>query len=202
VLSVCLSAAQRMRLGTVEAACHLNLARVQSERGKLDEAERAALRAEERGRAHGVLRIVGAAEVHRSQIAYRRRVFVVAEELARKAEKTLEKVPPLAAGATASRARALVSLGRVAEALAEARRANAVVESGQGEAFDKLVRLAHAEVLWAAGAKEEARAAIAKARSEILKSAARIGDPELYRNFVEKNDVNARTMQLAMMWGA
>ncbi|MDI1447069.1 serine/threonine-protein kinase [Polyangium sp. 6x1] len=202
VLSTCLAAAQRMRLGTVEAACHLNLARVLAERGRLEEASIAATRAEEQGRAHGGYRIAGAAEVHRSGIAYRRGDFVEAEALSRKAEATLLNVPPLCAGAMASRARALVALGRVEEALLESRRANAIVESGKRETLDKLVRLVHAEVLWAAGAKEEARAAIEKAKAEILGSATRIGEPELRRSFLEKVEVHARTMALASAWGA
>ncbi|HVK63249.1 MAG TPA: protein kinase [Polyangium sp.] len=200
VLSTCLSAAQRMRLGTVEAACHLNLARVLSERGRLAEASIAAARAEEQGRAHGGHRIAGAAEVHRAGIAYRRGDFVEAEALSRKAEATLSNVPPLRAGAMASRARALVALGRVEEALVEARRANAIVESGKREAFEKLVRLVHAEVLWAAGAKGEARAAIEKARAEILRSADRIGEPVLRRSFLENVEVHARTIALAAAW--
>ncbi|MDC0747719.1 hypothetical protein [Polyangium mundeleinium] len=171
-----------------------------SERGRLAEASIEAARAEEQGRAHGGHRIAGAAEVHRSGIAYRRGDFVEAEALSRKAEATLSNVPPLRAGAMASRARALVALGRVEEALVEARRANAIVESGKHETLDKLVRLVHAEVLWAAGAKGEARAAIEKARAEILRSADRIGEPELRRSFLENVEVHARTIALAAAW--
>ena len=76
VLTTCLSASQRMRLGNVEAACHLNLARVFSEQGHVAEADLSAQRAEQLGRAQSSVRLVGTAEVYRSVIAYRRGAFV------------------------------------------------------------------------------------------------------------------------------
>lgn len=201
VLATCLQASQRMRLGSVEAACFLNLARVYSERGRIAEAERCAERAEELGRAQSSVRIVGTAELYRSVIAHRRGAFVLAEELALRALSTLEKMPPMAAGAMACRARALVRIGRSQEALAEVKRAIAIVEGGGHETLANLVRLVFAEVLWAVGAKAEARAAIGRAKALILKSADRIGDPDLRRSFLEVAETNARTIGLAVAWG-
>ena len=147
------------------------------------------------------MRLVGTAEVYRSVIAYRRGAFVLSEELARKAARTLENVPPMAAGAMACRARALVKMGRLPEALWEVGRAVAILESGSHETLDNLVRLVFAEVLWAAGEKDAAREAIARAKAHILKSADRIGDPELRRSFLERAETNARTIGLAVAWG-
>ena len=202
VLLTCLSAARRMHLGNVESACYLNLARVYTERGLIAEADEAAKKAETLGRAQSSVRIFGTAEIYRSLIAYRRGEFDVSEQFARDASRTLSNVPPLAAGAMACRSAALLRLGCLDEALFEARRAHAIVESGSHDTLHNLVRLVFAETLWAAGSHAEARAAIAQAMSVMMKSADRIGDPDLRTSFLERAETNARTIALARAWGA
>jgi eukaryotic-like serine/threonine-protein kinase len=62
------------------------------------------------------------------------------------------------------------------------------------------VRLIHAECLHAAGDQDGARAAIATARERILANAAKIGDADYRRSFLENVPENARTLELARQW--
>ncbi|WP_437675849.1 protein kinase domain-containing protein [Sorangium sp. So ce131] len=94
-----------------------------------------------------------------------------------------------------------LSQGRVAEALAAAEEGMAQYEALR-LFFVKgsLARLIHAEVLMAAGDQPRALAAIADARARLLVNAAKIGDPELRRSFLEDVRENARTLELARAW--
>ena len=63
-----------------------------------------------------------------------------------------------------------------------------------------LVRLIHAEALMAAGDQPRAVAAIVEARARLLENAAKVGDPELRRSFLEDICENARILELARTW--
>ncbi|WP_437940975.1 hypothetical protein [Sorangium sp. So ce341] len=52
----------------------------------------------------------------------------------------------------------------------------------------------------AAGDQRRALAAIAEARARLLASAAKIGDPELRRSFLDDVREHARTLELARAW--
>ncbi|WP_437337887.1 protein kinase domain-containing protein [Sorangium sp. So ce394] len=91
--------------------------------------------------------------------------------------------------------------GRIAEALAAAKEGMAQYEALQMlSARGSRARLIYAEVLMAAGAREEAHVEIAVARARLLENAAKIGDPELRRSFLEDIRENARTLELARAW--
>ncbi|WP_437276808.1 hypothetical protein [Sorangium sp. So ce375] len=60
--------------------------------------------------------------------------------------------------------------------------------------------LVHAEALHAAGSTDEARAALAAARADLLARADRIPEAEIRRCFLEKVPENARLLALAAAW--
>jgi tetratricopeptide (TPR) repeat protein len=197
VLRQLAATAERMGLQTVAGYAHLNLGHVLLQLGRPAEARES----EERGRAIGLStgapRMAGAALVHLANIAYGEGDYATAEALAADGADTLTVAPPLRAGAIASRARALLALGRTDEALALAREALAIVEAGMNDMFDSLVRLVHAEALEASGDREGARAAIGEARRLLLEAADRIADPTLRKSFLERVPVNAATLAMA-----
>jgi hypothetical protein len=62
------------------------------------------------------------------------------------------------------------------------------------------VRLAHAEALYATGAHDAARRAIAEARAQLLRIADRIDNPAYRQSFLDSVPENARTLALAQVW--
>jgi hypothetical protein len=110
-------------------------------------------------------------------------------------------VLPVKAEALGNLAQVLLRAGRVEEAVTTGEAAMAIVSSlggtGGGEAG---IRLAHAEALWAAGARSEARAAISSARQWLLASAERMADPEMRADFLANVGANARILERAREW--
>jgi serine/threonine protein kinase len=111
--------------------------------------------------------------------------------------EVLEVAPPGRAAVLAWRARFELGQGRVEEARALAAEAMGVLDSLGGiEEGESLIRLAHAEALWASGDLAQARAAVMHARDRLLERAARISRPELRKSFLERVPENARTLEL------
>jgi hypothetical protein len=95
----------------------------------------------------------------------------------------------------------LVAEGRAADALAAAEEAVALLEErGSVEEDEALVRLAHAEALWALGRQPAAVATIDRARRHLLERAAKISGESLRASFLERVPENARTLALARAW--
>jgi hypothetical protein len=92
--------------------------------------------------------------------------------------------------------------GRAEDALAAAEDAvsRCTTMGGCGMFRGAFVRLAHAEALYATGAHDAARQAIAEARARLLTIADRIADPTYKRSFLEEVPENARTLMLARVW--
>ncbi|ACY16556.1 serine/threonine protein kinase [Haliangium ochraceum DSM 14365] len=103
----------------------------------------------------------------------------------------------------AVRARALLALGRVDEAVRASRAGMAYVLAGgtlqEGEA---LLRLVFAESLLATGEREHARLAIAEAWARIEYKAGQIDDPMWRQSFLQAVDEHRRTADLARYLGA
>jgi len=98
-------------------------------------------------------------------------------------------------------ARARLALGQPVEALAATNEAMATLAAGGGGLFRApSVRLAHAEVLHAAGDHEAACSTLADARTRLLALADRIDDPAARQSFLENVPTHARTMALAREW--
>jgi ATP/maltotriose-dependent transcriptional regulator MalT len=124
-----------------------------------------------------------------------------AEAEARHAVELLEAVKPMQIVARGTLADVLLARGRPAEALAEARRAMALLASlDKVEEGEALLRLAHAEALEATGDHAAARAAIADARDRLLEAAERIDDAARRTTFLANVPENARTLALARAW--
>jgi tetratricopeptide (TPR) repeat protein len=105
--------------------------------------------------------------------------------------------PAASAVASAVQARLHLVRGEVAEALAAARRAKATLdEQGTLEDAEQLTRLVYAEALAAAGAHEEARAALESACEALRKAASRIDDEARRAAFLRIPE-SARTIALA-----
>ena len=97
---------------------------------------------------------------------------------------------------------ALRKLGRVEEALEaalEARRQFAVMPFHSYE-LESLIRLSHAEALYAIGRHAEAQAVIAKSRERLLQRAQTIGEPAWRESFLYKVPENRRILELAEHW--
>jgi hypothetical protein len=96
----------------------------------------------------------------------------------------------------------LLQAKRDAEALKEARAGNDLLEAlGAVEDAEAMIRLVYAEALFACGKKDDARAAITRAKDRLVARAEKIKDAELRRSFVEDEPDHARTIALAAEWG-
>jgi hypothetical protein len=107
----------------------------------------------------------------------------------------------VAALGVASRAR----LGRADAdgALSAARAAHdALARLGEIEEGESMVRLAHAEALDHAGARDDARAVLAVAHQRLLARAERIEEPAWRQRFLHNVPVNARILALVEEWRA
>jgi len=105
-------------------------------------------------------------------------------------------------GALATFAAVHLARGKTAEARAAAEEGLAQYEAMAACGFFRgaFVRLVHAECLEAAGDHEAAKAAIASARDRLFAIAAKIGDPEYHKSFLESVPENRRTLELARQW--
>jgi eukaryotic-like serine/threonine-protein kinase len=175
VLRMAHASAKRMGLSHVMAWADNNLGNVLAHLVKWDEARTVEARAIEAGRAQKDPRLEGNSRIYMSAIALGSNDPVSAESEAARAAAMLEAVPALKTVALAARARALVALGKPEEALGAAKASMALLEElGGVEEGESLVRLAHAEALDAAGAREAAKDAIARAAGRLRARADRI----------------------------
>jgi ATP/maltotriose-dependent transcriptional regulator MalT len=134
-------------------------------------------------------------------VLWRRGEPAAAEREARTALELVQVLPLDRMTATATLAGALLAQGRAAEALAAAEDALAQYEAVGAHGFrDAVARLVHVEALEAAGHHDRAAAALAAARDRLHVRAAKIGDAEMRRRFLEAVPENARTLALADQW--
>jgi tetratricopeptide (TPR) repeat protein len=121
-----------------------------------------------------------------------------AEREARRASELVRSIPGFGAVAAAHHALALLSLGRLDAARAEASFANEALEANPGafEEGEVTIRRARIEVLAAEGRADEARAASATAWARIEQRAARIGDEALRESFRRQVPDHARIREL------
>jgi tetratricopeptide (TPR) repeat protein len=197
-LRTALADADRMGLHDVAPAALHNLGHVVAYCGRLDEARTLEQRAVEAFVQQGDPRLLGMARTYVAKIALLSGDLATAEREARAASEALRVAPPARPAAVAVLARALLELGRPAEALPIAREAFEALESlGMIEEGESLVRLVYAEALQAAGPTEEFAAAVASARDHLLARAAKISDPGWRQRFLTAVPDNARTLALA-----
>jgi tetratricopeptide (TPR) repeat protein len=130
--------------------------------------------------------------------------FVLAEsgklEKAEQEAKTaveLAGAAPYRSTALAVLARVLLARGRAAEALGYAEEGIGAMEAKGCEEFESLLRLVHVEALRIVGRDEAARRAIGAARDRLLARAAKLGEADLRRSFLERVPEHVRTLALA-----
>ena len=190
-----LADAERMGLLELVTVILHNLGHVLAYCGQLEEAWRLELRAVEAFQRQGDLRMEGSSRMYLARIALLSGDPAAAEREARAAATALQVAPPLRAAAVAVVARALLALGRPAEALEAATEAFAELEAlGTLEEGESLVRLAYAEALAAAGDAAGAACALAAARESLLARAAKISDPRRREQFLAGVPENARIL--------
>ncbi|WP_437733807.1 serine/threonine-protein kinase [Sorangium sp. So ce1335] len=203
LLRASLSDAERMGLRNIAASARQNLGAALARLGELPEARAVEAEAVRSFAAMQEPRMEGASRAYLAGILLSAGDAAGAEAEARRAVAMLEVARPLLPHALATLADALLAAGRREEALAEARRAAEILkEIGQLEEGDALVRVVHAEALWATGDREGARAALAEAEARIGERAAKIADPAWRASFVERVPEHARAAALRGAWGA
>ncbi|EYF02145.1 serine/threonine-protein kinase [Chondromyces apiculatus] len=124
-----------------------------------------------------------------------------AEREAAHAVEVCDQALPARCSALAVLAQTRLWQARPGDALGPATEAmNTLVQLGEIEDGDALVRLVYAEALKACGKDSEARAAIHAARERLLGRAALIAEESWQRQFLEGVPENGRTMTLARRW--
>ncbi|XXX82773.1 protein kinase [Sorangium sp. So ce134] len=201
MLRTALAEADRMHLHDMRFAVEMNLAQVLGCRGQLSEARALAESAAASSRRAGMVRTELIARCYLAKIALASGDLDVAEREARAAVALAPGAPTFAVQASAVLARALLGLGRTAEATQAAAEASAqLAEFGTLEEGEPLVRLTHAEALATSGRQREAAAAIASARAALLARADKLSDPTWRERFLRDVPDNARTLELARRW--
>jgi ATP/maltotriose-dependent transcriptional regulator MalT len=193
-----LAAAREMGLPAVEMTALTNLGAVLVGEGRPEEARAVEREAIARCLTQGDRRLEGASRVYLAQALALAAEHDDARKEARAAVELIERAaPPLLPWTLAVLARIDLSWGDVESALAGADRARTLLDAGDVEAGEALVRLAHAEALEATGRREEAGAALREACARLTARAARISDVALRRSFLLRVPENARTFELA-----
>jgi len=174
-----------------------------ADRGSLDEARRWARRLVEAGRTRCVPEDEARGQWVLAEALRRSGELEGADAEIQTALATLRMAAPLdTPGALATLAALRLAQGRIAEALAAAEEGLAQYEAMAACGFFRgaFLRLVHAECLEAAGDHEAAKAAIATAKERLFAIAAKIGDPEYRKSFLEGVPENRRTLELARQW--
>jgi serine/threonine protein kinase/tetratricopeptide (TPR) repeat protein len=179
------------------------LAWLLADRGSFDEARIWAGRLIEAGQTRRVPLDVGRGHWAVAEVLRRKGELAGADAEIEAALAILRMASPLdTPGALATLAALRGAQGRTAEALAAAEEALAKYEAMGACGFFRgaFLRLVHAECLEATGDHEAAKAAIARARARLFVIAAKIGEPEHRKSFLEDVPENRQTLALARQW--
>jgi tetratricopeptide (TPR) repeat protein len=179
------------------------LAWLLADQGNLDEARRWATQLVEANRTRPVPLDAGRGQWALAEVLRRAGELDGADAAIQAALALLRVASPLdTPGALATLAAVRLAQGRIAEALAAAEEGLAKYEAMGTCGFFRgaFLRLVHAESREATGDHEAAKAAIAAARARLLAIAAKIGDPEYRKSFLEGVPENRRTLELARQW--
>jgi eukaryotic-like serine/threonine-protein kinase len=195
-----LDGAARLGLDFVDTVARLNLGLALACQGRIDEACAALREAIERNREKGDRRVEVGARLYLAIASSLAADFAEAERQARLAIDAAAHAPLMTYG-RAILARVLLAQDRSADALAAAQEAKAVLDRlGELEVGESLVRLVHAETLFAVGDRPGAFAAIFEARVSLLARAEKITDPVWRESFLHRVPDNAATLARARQW--
>jgi tetratricopeptide (TPR) repeat protein len=196
-----LDGAARLGLDFVGTVARLNLGLALACQGRIDEGRGALREAIERNREKGDRRVEAGARLYLAIASSLAADFDEAEQQARLAIAAADAHAPLMTYGRAVLARVLLAHDRSAEALASAQEAKAVLDRlGELEVGESLVRLVHAETLFAVGDRRGALAAIFEARVSLLARAEKITDPAWRESFLRRVPDNAATLARARAW--
>jgi tetratricopeptide (TPR) repeat protein len=124
-----------------------------------------------------------------------------AEELTRAAIQMLPLAPRIIVGAVIVHLRALLALGRAAEACLVAEQALGVLGPGEWGFGEVELRLVVAQAFEAGGDRARARAELAEALRQVELCAADIADPRWRESYLTRNPYVARALALGREWG-
>jgi tetratricopeptide (TPR) repeat protein len=208
ILRKVIEQAERMGLSVTVASGKQNLGMVLARLGQTDEARLLEEQAILWFNAQRDPRMEGGARIYLAVIHLEAGSLDRAEEEARAALDVLETVPSMRIHALATLAAIELAQGRIDEARASVSDMMASLEA-QMASFDSLgdsadaesfIRLAHAEVLHAAGDIQAAKAAIRAARDRLFARAEQFRSDERREVFLRAAPENARTLELARAW--
>jgi tetratricopeptide (TPR) repeat protein len=190
-----------MGLSNVVTLAKHNLGLALARDGALDAGRVAETEAIAACQAAGDKRLEGLSRHYLATIALLAGDVASAEREARAAIDLLARNPPLRTHALATFARALLAGGRTKEALDAAGEARTTMDTLGGiQEGEALVRLVHAEALHAAGDRQAAREAIARALTRLHERAARLRDEIWRRSFLHDVPEHAETIARANDW--
>jgi tetratricopeptide (TPR) repeat protein len=193
-----LDVAQRLALSNSIPLAQAHLARALGLSGRAAEGielENAAVATFDR---QGNLRLAGISRVYLARLHQAAGDLVTAEAEARRAVGILVSAPPLRRSALAALALILVQRGEHAEAVSLAEQAAQGLEVDvQLPVGESLVRLALIEAYLAVGRETEGHAALALAKSRLLRLAEAIESPRRRRQFLDSSPERSRILELA-----
>jgi tetratricopeptide (TPR) repeat protein len=194
-------AAQALHIANATAYAKHNLGLVLAQLARLDEALQVETESLELALAQGDRRLETGARIYLARIMLLREEYADAATEADAAVELSPSLAPLRVMALAVRAQIALARGEPADALASACEAVRMLDGlGDRAEAEALVRLAHAEALWATNDHAAARQAIDAARDKLLTRAAKISTDTWRDAFLVRVPENARTLALAAAW--
>jgi serine/threonine protein kinase/tetratricopeptide (TPR) repeat protein len=191
-----IATARRLGLTHVIATAKHNLGKALMNMGRLDEALAIETEAANELMALADPRLGGAAWRYAAEIELRRKNYVAAERAIARSMSRDDSPQPIYVVNLAVAADALRGQGRNAEALARAEEAYTLLESiGSIEEGEAQLHLAYIEALLANG--RDAKSAIVRAHTFVLKRAAMVKDDTWRKCFLENVPEHARILELA-----
>jgi tetratricopeptide (TPR) repeat protein len=201
-LSAVLSVGERLGLSNSIPIARAHLGRALARRGEVDQARELLTQAVEAFDEQGNQRLGGMARCYLAEVLVEGGDLRGAQRAAREAVLMVEGIPAFRRSSLSTLAAVHLARG----ALEDARDCSESAVTGLGPSDDvsfgeSLVRLVHAETLFACEQREAAHFALRVARDRLRERAERIADPERRAAFLTGVPENARTLQLAETWG-
>lgn len=201
-ITAALTLGERLNLSNSLPIARAHLGRALARRGELDQARKLELSAIQAFDEQGNTRLAGMARCYLCQILVGLGEFQEAYQAAREAVFMLENIPNFRRVSLAALAWVELARGNVSDAFAWTEAAISGLGSRDEVSIgESLVRLVHAEVLYAAGKHDLARFALRAARDRLLERAGQIADPARRRAFLDGVPENVRTLELFTNWG-
>lgn len=202
-LQQALTVAGSLGLQTVVTRAYHNLAMVRCAKADFETATQMERRAIDASHKQGDSRLEAWSHVYLSTIHFRKGDFAASMESAKACALMPDVAPAARAGGLAAWARAALAMNDIRTAVDASDKAMALLHQlKELEEFEPLIRLVYAEAKHQAGAVEEAKDEIERARKRVMERANFIHKAEWRESFLQELPDNARTLNLAKRWGA